>query len=188
MKSIKRLTVLASLALAAMAVTAAPALAEGLKWNATGLAGVKGTLTLKKNGTSAVNCELSGQANAWNEEAQAMIEGFNNVWPYVNTKCANGEWFSWDIEGPMQEGEAEGEVVYNVGFFQPCCGEGSAPWTGRTWAGYSEPIFTNGSGSTPSSIDFNETVIGITNYNETITATGKLNVTRSGGLLTVGPA
>lgn len=184
--------VVASLALIAVAVTAAPAFGSGLKWNSTGIFGtVSGTLTLKKNGAEAVSCALSGYIATENEEGYAEIEGWDGFHPWVETKCANGKYFGWDIIGPVSQKVISGKVTYYLNF-QTCCeGVGPAPWSGRTWVSLApEQVFTNGSGATPSSMSFNETVIGETwTYKEKITATGKLNFKQEGGgLLTVGPA
>lgn len=188
---IKQVTVIASLALIATAVMAAPSFASGLKWNAEGTATVKGTLTLKKNGSSPVSCALSGSALTWNEAGQALIGGYSGLNPWISNECTKGLYFSWDIGGeegsPVTLGKSGGYLVEFTG----CCGGtggGSAPWTGRHWIGAAGVPFTNGSGTTASHMDFSETVIGTTDFGETLTATGKLNVTRTGGLLTVGPA
>jgi len=178
MKLIKRLTIVASLALVVAAVSAASASAA--KWNYEGYATIKGTVTLKKNGASPVNCELSIEPWVWNEGGAAHISPF---WPYTFNKCANGLYFGWTMP---EEGQALLEGGHWTVPISSCCEGGDAPWTGRRWFGESRPEFVNGSGTTPSYINFKETKLGITDFGETLTATGKVNVTRYGGLLIVG--
>jgi len=181
MKLIKRLTIVASLALVVAAVSAASASAA--KWNYEGFVTIKGPVTLKKNAALPVSCELSGEGYVFNEGTSAYI--IPN-WPYTYNKCANGLYFGWTVP---EDGEARLEGGHWTVSFAACCeGGADAPWTGRDWWGGSRPEFVNGSGTTASYINFNETKLGVTNYGETLTATGKVKVTRTweSGLVTLG--
>jgi hypothetical protein len=178
MKMVKRLVVAASLALIVGAVMASPAFATGTKWNVTGLASVKGALTLKKDGASPVACTIPATpVNVWNE-GYATIGTFF----YENiVTCANGLNWGWGLN---TEVTPTGSKLFMN--FTTCCTALAAPWAGRTiFEGGNNAPFTNGSGTTASHVDFTETEIGITNKGEKVTATGKIEISRSGGLLTV---
>ena len=104
----KRLMLVASMALIAAAVMAAPALASGVKWSATGqsVMGIKGTLTLKKNGGSAVTCALTATGEPKNLEtgghwAAGYALGIGNNVNTFNwmTKCSNGGTFEYNAWG-----------------------------------------------------------------------------------------
>lgn len=180
MRKFKQLMLVAALATVLGSVTASPAFATSLKWSSPGEFAIKGTLTLKKGGASAVTCNLSTVGLDWNEAGHAYFGTLGLPW--AETKCANGEWFDWVAEGEMQ---LVGSVLKFNHFTSGPLGA-TAPWSGRTWSGLSSPTFTNGSGATASHVDFSESEIGKTNLGEKITATGSLSVTtRSGGLLTI---
>jgi hypothetical protein len=170
----KRLMVVASLALIAGAVMAAPAFASGVKWNATGrMMIMKGTLTLKSNGGSAITCSIvGGQGETSNVEEAGYWSAPYNM-PLTSTKCSNGGTWQWSAGG---EAYGEGGVFslseWGNGYFVSL----GSPW-GGTWYGTGiEPVFTNGSGATYSHLDFSETAIGKTSLGQTITATGKVEV------------
>jgi hypothetical protein len=178
-KSLKRLIAMSALVVAVGALMASPAFASGVKWNATGGFTMKGSLTLKKAGESAVTCNLSSSAAAFNEENKATFA--TTSYP-VKTVCTNGESFWWGAQGSVQYTGSE----YLFNYFGTSGLPLAAPWKERTWTGGAVPTFNNGSGATASHIDFSETKIGSTNKGEAITATGKIEMYRSGGaLLTV---
>lgn|GEM_PF-4148228 len=178
MKLMKRLAMVATLAVIAAAVMAAPAFASGIKWNFTGSVALKGTVTLKRNGGNAVSCTVSTSMNTSNEAGGAHFGTPNNP---IATKCANGEFWRWNIDGEV-EWTGEEFLLWSIHADVPGL---PAPWKGLSWAGGGAPTFTNGSGTTASHLDFSETEIGITNWSEPITVTGKLEATRLGGLLTL---
>lgn len=180
MKMVKKLMLVAALAVVAGAVTASPAFATGVKWSSTGEFAVKGTLTLKKNAASAVTCNLSAFGLNSNVENQARLTTLG--FPWAETKCSNGEWFYWMVNGSVEPAGS----AFSLEFFESGALGASAPWSERTWAGAVSVPFTNGSGATASHVDFSETQIGLTNKGEKVTATGSLKITtRAGGLLTV---
>jgi hypothetical protein len=179
-KLLKRLAVVVSLAVVVGATMASPAFATGTKWNVTGSANIKGSLTLKKNGGSAVTCTVTATgAVPTNEEGFAFLYSYN--WENLS-KCSNGSLWGWGLENKV---EASGGKL-TLGF-DTCCVPHASPWStgGGIWQGGGEVPFTNGSGTTNSHIDFNETEIGFNSWGESVTATGKLEIYRSGGLLTV---
>jgi hypothetical protein len=175
MTMMKRLTVIASLALVAAAVMAAPAVAS-LKWSSTGGFTLKGNLTLKKNGLNSVNCNLSMSLAAKNEGTKAT---FGPVFTKTTTVCSNGGSAEWTARGEVK---SEGGGLY---FEALKSYEGwKAPWGGE-WNLTGIPPLTNGSGATATHVDFSETEIGYTGFFEPVTATGKLELYKSTGLLTV---
>jgi hypothetical protein len=182
---LKKLMLVASLAVIASALLASPAWAV-TKWSSTGSPGsatMKGTLTLKKGGGSAVSCSVSVTSGTENRAEGAFFASFLGSY---TTKCANGLNWVWNAEG--YAGAKVGEGFPMRYFTGPSWGEAEAPWTGTTWVGSNEgaPPFVNGSGGTQSYINFNETKLGLTNGLQWITATGKLTVEKNGGgLLTI---
>jgi hypothetical protein len=179
-KLLKRLAVVASLAVVVGATMASPAFATSTKWNVTGGAGIKGSLTLKKNGGSAVTCTVSSTpAVTLNEAGFAVISTIESE---NLTKCSNGAIWGWGLESRVEASGGKLTIAFST-----CCGPYYAPWStgGGFYEGGDFVPFTNGSGTTNSHIDFSETKIGFNANLESITATGKLEVYRSGGLLTV---
>ncbi|HSS33349.1 MAG TPA: hypothetical protein VLL27_08740 [Solirubrobacterales bacterium] len=181
MKMVKRLVVAASLALIVGALMASPAFATGTKWNVTGFASasVKGTLTLKKDGASPVACTIPATSvSTFNEESAATI---GTLWYENRVTCANGLVWGWGLDTEVTAGGSK--LFMN---FTECCTAVAAPWAGRAmFEGGNDAPFTNGSGTTASHVDFTETEIGLTTKGEKVTATGKIEIFRSGGLVTV---
>ena len=174
---LKRITLLASLAVVLAAVTAAPAFAEGTAWSNTGALGIKGTLTLKRDGASAVTCTISGApfiAENYGNEATYYV----NLWPNTPTKCSNGE--NWQY---ASAGSVQGSSPFSLDGFAAGLGGQAAPWK-ETYSGTGSAVpFVNGSGSVMSHIDFKETWIGILSSGKKLTATGSLEIYRPGNLL-----
>jgi hypothetical protein len=175
-KLMKRLMVVASLALIAGSLMASSAFASGVKWNSTGrMMQMKGTLTLKKNGASPITCSiLGGKGEAINRE-EAGFSVAEYWMPFTSTKCSNGGTWQWSAGGEVNSSASAFYFSeWGIGYFTfP-----SSPW-GGTWAEVTTGapyLFTNGSGATYSHLDFNETVIGQTSLGQTITATGKVEV------------
>jgi hypothetical protein len=187
MKGIKRLTVVASLALIAAAVTAAPA--SAMHWSSTGFTKLNGTLTLKRAGGSPVNCTVSATSDVAEPEAGWLTMG--EFYLSHTTTCANGltwEWKDWgEVVGALSSGTAP-VCCYSA----PSEGFSSAvPWAGKEYFAYWAPTpetFVNGSGTSHSYIEFGNDTIGQTLQGELVTATGKLEIKRStGALLTILP-
>ncbi|MDX6635467.1 MAG: hypothetical protein QOF06_1670 [Solirubrobacterales bacterium] len=179
----KRLMLVASMALIAGALMAAPAFASGVKWSATGtgVMGMKGTLTLKKNGGSAITCTLNATGEPKNVEsggswsAKYLLGPGNNVNNFNwMTKCSNGGTFEYNAWGEGFEG---GPGEFRINGFPEFWSPASSPWGGTYIPdGELEYQFVNGSGSSYSYVSFNETLIGYTDSAALITATGKLEI------------
>lgn len=186
MKSVKRLTLFASLVLAAAAIMAAPA--SAMKWNWTGFANLNGTLTLKKGGASPVQCTVNTNEQFAEPEAEFLEIGAGFYTNHVTT-CANGLQWEWTVLHSSIT-KALGGGKYSLCCFRANEGyENLAPWSGTKYflTLVNEPTWLNGSSTSPSYIEFNETKVGRTNTGYDVTATGKLEVKRLSGYLYIVP-
>jgi hypothetical protein len=183
MRNLKRLAAFLLLSLLAVALMAAPAFATGTTpiWQNPGKSTWTGTLTLKKNGGSAVNCTIKHSGDSSNGEGPAEFDILIN-WLFGSASCSNGKTFSW-----VPWGEARYNTITHAFSLQlENISEGfveESPWGGQ-WgmypiAGESTMAYTNGSGATPSKVTFNETRLGITEAKEVVRATGTLSVVNS---------
>lgn len=182
MRHVKKMTLVAALTVLATASIAASASAA--EWSSTGFTKVSGTLTLKKAGASPVECTIPSTLS----NVSAALSHGSLFGPRTVT-CSNGLSWTWDDWG---------YAVAEGGKFRICChgapqfGSGYAvPWAEKTYRNggpMGEATWVNGSGSSHSYVQFTETVIGITEQSENITATGKLQIEKSNGaLLTIVP-
>ncbi len=191
-KKLRVLAITVGAVAALMAIAASPAMAElvGTKFSAS-TATVSGTnLTVKKNGGEAKTCELKALTGKTHEGG---LEVYSQFWPTFQTilECTGGTklWISLMATGRYDTVTG----AYSLKLNYPGTGGGYvSPYGGMYRIGYPfKEIFagwTNGSESTPSTINFNETYLGKQEpgLTEDITLSGSLTATTStGGLLTL---
>lgn len=194
MKLTKKLRVLAVTvgAIAALAaIGASPAMAEivATKFNAN-TAKLSGTLTVKKNGGEAKTCELKSATGIASEKSPGYIQVYTNAFDLQTYfTCTGGTKFSLGFYPALGRYDTiTGAYSLNLTHLAK---EYASPWGGYQ-AGYYSPNgeiiagWTNGSGATSSTIDFNELNVGaLTSGFAKITVSGSLTATTStGGLLT----
>lgn len=174
------------------ALSASPAMAEIVttQFNAS-TAKLSGTgLTVKKNGGEAKTCEL--KAVTGKTQVNGKLEVYSQFWPTFQTilDCTGGTklWISMMATGRYDT--VTGAYSLKMNYTFPG-GAYVSPW-GQYRIGYSgkELIagWTNGSGATSSTINFNETYLGKHEpaLTEDITLSGTITATTStGGLLTL---
>lgn len=178
MRSIRWMAAATALAILAMAASASAAFATvhfsntEMTWS--------GTLTLKKNGGSAVNCTIKHPgwtAGPKSGEFVVFVEAPSAV-------CSNGKSFTWEPEGAAKDKEEGGTHHFSLEFHDGFAGWHAGPW--GNWSGeavWATVPWTNGSGSTASTITFENTKIGETQTHESVTATGTVKVAAPGGKL-----
>lgn len=190
-KSKKVLATLAVACVAFAAVGASSAMAEVVngKWSAgTIKLALSGTLTVKRNGGEAKTCEMpagpatgqavtgSGAAFAWND----------SVTGETKFSCGSAQLALYFSEMLAHYDTTTGKYSVQLLKVGP---QASSPWGNYNVGFYGKPSgeFTNGSGTTASTLSFNEALVGgLVSDSSKITVTGTFNVTTtSGGLLTL---
>ncbi len=178
------------------ALGASPAMAESVatKFNA-GTAKLSGTgLTVKKNGGEAKTCELKATTGTASETNGTMTVYSQPVWYTLPTKleCTGGTTLHISMIATGKYDTVTG--AYSLrSIYGGTTGGGYLSPYGAYLGGYGqgkETIagWTNGSGSTSSTINFNETYLGTleSDLSSKITLTGTITATTStGGLLTL---
>lgn len=178
------------------ALGASPAMAESIstKFNAN-TATLSGTnLTVKKNGGEAKTCQLKATSGTASESNGTLTVYSQPVWYTLPTRleCTGGTQLHISMIATGKYDTVTGAYSLRseyAGNF----GEGYISPYGTFLGGYGqnkETIagWTNGSGSTPSTINFNETYLGVleSDHSAKITLTGTITATTStGGLLTL---
>jgi hypothetical protein len=179
---------------AVAALGASPAMAEKIatKFNAS-TAKLSGTnLTVKKNGGEAKTCELkpvTGKASEPNGILEVWTVPLNFALSTI-LECTGGTKFSLTM---IAYGKYETTTgAYSLKLTWSGGGHGYVSPYGSYIGGYNgkevSAGWTNGSGLTPSTINFNETWLGVleSDFVSNITLTGTITATTStGGLLTL---
>jgi len=170
-RTIGKLSLVASLALVALALTASLASAK-VVWSAPE-AYWKGSLTLKRGGANATTCTF-GSGVAGTVTSEAHFEAVPNGWgwevPCGSKPTTNMVW------EPVGEAESDGKGGFRLNWYDPHLTAVQSAWSGIGWSpGGANVPFVNAVGATPSHITFSETVIGIASGGY-VTATGTLNV------------
>lgn len=180
--------VASALALVALAaVLASPAMASEVKakFSASTIKLTTAGITLKKNGGEATTCTLRGGSAAGpiGEENSLFIAG-NDTWGTLGEfNCTGGKAMSMTLTGRARYDTVASR--YFIRFLQtPSC------LCISPWGGYSQKTeastgftWTNGSGSTQSTISFNEELLGTLNSGGTLTISGSFTATTSGNSL-----
>lgn len=178
------------------ALGASPAMAELVtaKFSA-GTATLSGTnLTVKKNGGEAKTCQLKATSGTASQTTGELLVYSQPVWYTLPTKleCTGGTTLHISMIAWAKYDTATG--AYSLRSEYASTGQGYLSPYGNYWGGYGQPNretvsgWTNGSGSTSSTIVFNETYLGAleSNLSAKITLTGTITATTSsGGLLTL---
>lgn len=138
---------------------------QGLKWS--------GSIKVFKNGGSEKTCTFPSTAVSNAEEG--LFYFFN-----MSLSCTGGTHLFWEPNGG-----AEYENVYRLSGVDLSTGFHESPW--GLWHGEELVIpWTNGSGSTQSTLNFNKTRLGTTSDGYSVTATGTVTATTyNGGLITL---
>lgn len=172
-----------------VAIAASPAMAEivSTKFNANSVK-LSGTVTVKKNGAEAKTCELKSATGKVTESPGSLQVYTNSTDLQTYFSCTGGTAFSLGFYSALGRYNTT-TGAYSLNLVKV----GSAyqsPW-GQYYPGYytgGEIIagWTNGSETTPSTIDFNELNVGaLVSGFAKITVNGSLTATTStGGLLT----
>ncbi len=199
MKLRKKLRVLA-IAVGAIGVVAAlgasPAMAESVatKFNAS-TAKLSGTgLTVKKNGGEAKTCDLKATSGTASETNGTLTVYSLPVWYTLPTRleCTGGTQLHISMIATGKYDTVTG--AYSLRSEYGGTEGGYLSPYGSYVGGYGQPSretvagWTNGSGSTSSTINFNETYLGAleSDHSAKITLTGTITATTStGGLLTL---
>ncbi|HEX6780615.1 MAG TPA: hypothetical protein VF125_01155 [Solirubrobacterales bacterium] len=174
------------------ALGASPAMAElvDTKFNASTAKLSGSNLTVKKNGGEAKTCELkatTGKAG----EATGSLQVYSQIFPFfqVVLECTGGT-ILWV---PLYASTGRYDTVtgaYSMLLYTGVNREYTSPY-GKYIAGYGGKQvttgWTNGSGETQSTVDFNETWLGaLSSGLANITLSGTITATTStGGLLTL---
>jgi hypothetical protein len=174
MTSLAALVVLGSIvASSAMAETVAA------KFSGTSLKVTTAGVTIKKNGAEAKTCTLSGGA------ASGSVSG-NSVWLFNNFgntvfNCSGGTQLS-----VLLTVEAVYDTVTGQYTLRQSSGanQNSSPWGTYTTLSQLNGSWTNGSGTTNSTVTYNEAKVGQLNSGGgTITLSGTFTATTSSGTL-----
>ena len=168
-----RVFLLTSLAaVCALALTAGPAAA----WTPENEGGqLSGTLTLKKNGTSAKTCTFL--ESEWITFSTSTSFRGGSTGEADTLSCGGGEYLRWPIVGSatLSGGKYTMAVYGQAGHFT-LVPWGEAYWEASAPPGYSTP-WINATETTPSHIVLTNAVIGKTAKGATVTASGTINFT-----------
>lgn len=188
--SIKRARVLVAMAVSAcaiLALSAATASAAPVPawWTNPGAVKFSGTINLKLNGANEKSCtpQVANGGSALNAEEGGVKQGALTL----HSTNALGLEIMTEFNctgGTHLQAYIAGETNYESGYFyntEAAAFGWTSPygaWNQNAW----KIPWTNGSGSTQSTLTFSNTKIGASNSG-TITATGTLTVSRSSGEL-----
>lgn len=174
---------LATITALALAVTASSASATewvqgtsgGIKWSGT-------SLTLKKNGGSAVTCTIPVGGITGTREAGGTAFLWNGIYPYITLKCSNGK--NWQFVG-AQYAEAETSAgVFDLRIADYSGVVRESPYGQYVQGEEAVGTFTNGAGATPSKLVFSEDKVSFELAGGgVITVSGTVNVSQSNGSL-----
>jgi hypothetical protein len=187
----------ASLTVAAcllLGISTSSAMAEevGTKFSAGTIQLSASGLTLKKNGGEAKTCTLSA-VNGIAYQSEGVAEIYNNSFTLLTElNCTGGTL----LELPFYATVGRYNTItgkYSVQLTRVGSGVYSSPYGSYNFAfnvpsGWVAAGWTNGSGTTASTINFNETVIGVLHSNTStkLTLSGSVKATTgTGGLLTM---
>lgn len=176
-----------------VAVAASPAMASevGTKFNAGTIKLTGSGLTLKKNGAEAKTCEIKSPSVGTTSESEGYATAYNDsIFLQTNFVCTGGTTFSLPTVALLGRYETT-TGLYSLRFEASGTGDVSkSPW-GSYYSGYYGMIvggWTNGSGATASTINFNEYNVGVlaSDVSKKLTLTGAIAATtKTGGLLTL---
>jgi len=179
-KNLKRLFAVALVVSAFAAVVASPAQASvvNAKFSASSLKFTSTELTLKLNGGEAKSCNFQGWPTGTPSGSSAWLS--NEQFGYTWIKCSDGTYLKMEMVV-----SAHFDTVAN-NYYLTVAPNGSvgttSPW--GTWRQSAEgkANWVNGSGSTQSTLTFEESVLGSTSTG-TISLTGTITATTTSGSL-----
>jgi len=148
-----------------------------------------GTITLKRNGIEAKTCELKTPLIGGNFGPTSSFQVGNGTFGEAKFTCPTGgtpvylEMFYW---GEAQYDNVTGAYSLRVdNYSEHTLGSPYGQYSQIT-TGQDRGSWTNGSGTTASTVTFNEALIGHDTAGKSITFTGTMKVTTStGGLVTL---
>jgi len=141
------------------------------------------SLTVKKNGAEAKTCKLLEAVSGTAATSSGSIAVYNNTNTFMTELwCSNEKAFGLDFDPAIGKyNTVTGAYSLNLPW-KPNAIHNS-PFGVYTQAEHVAAGWTNGTETTPSTINFNETVLG-TVFGGTLTVTGTITATTStGGLL-----
>jgi hypothetical protein len=183
--SLRTLAIAGAALVVLMAIVASPALASEVnaKFSASTLKLTSSGLTLKRNGTEAKSCNFKSTPTGETAEGNTAAWVFNEATGLTWVKCAEGKYLTMGLFVHAHFDTSTSR------YFLTLVEQGglTSPW--GEWfqspQGKANGTWVNGSALTPSTLVFEESVIGNTTGGN-ITLTGTINVTTSsGGLITL---
>jgi len=188
-KQLKILTVtaLAACGLAALAASPASASIVPAKFSSTSIKLTGASITFKKNGAEPRTCSISPAASGSITEVNKALPA-NEASGATAFKCSEGSYVTVVMWGEALYDTVANKYSYRL-FYEGFSSSNISPWGNWLQATNSlgaKGTWTNGSGTTQSTIKFENANLGYLNAGGTISLTGTITATTSaGGLLTL---